>query len=718
MSQLKHKFPHLYRKRGGDRDVSARATHLKAAMENVSVATIERKQMSNKTTFKRIALAVVGALSFGVLASGPSSAAIVANSETLTLSASSVTVTAGETATVTVTNSYIAGAVTDTTIVGVTGAGAVANAATTGVILVPTTDSANTVGTTYTALRAHNGSAVSDLTAWAADTSALTAANAFTKTVYTIQIRATANVGSHIYTVYSAAGTDRALRLATTFTLTVTANSSTVATAANSKFWLNRSAEYNAVVPVGTAAADVKPGLERDSALVVSAGTAATPVSQAVIHWIPNNTSDTRVATTGANVDADLILVNTGPGLLSNGTDDPAASSKTKQITLDRNETAVVWSDGSVGTGTIAAYLGSVSPANLLTQAAKTIVFGGKATTFTPKAVAAIVGGGTIGYSDSTTAGTAIVTFTAADAASNAVTSAALNTTTQNPTTGKFYVISSDTRVVHGGFDGTRKDNAECSYTSATVGFTCNLLVVDSGTVTLTIADSTTVSNAPTKSSAVTITVSGAASKGTIALDKAAYTAGEKAILTITAKDRADRVVSNAAHNPFFNFRLDPSSKDPTFAVTTGGDAAGGTFTNLVTYVTSGTTFVNGTDTAVVYMPTVAGTYTFIGGQAGETTTPVSLTFTVIDESVEAANSALDAAQEATDAAIAATDAAILAQEAADEAASAAVAAQETAQAAVDAVTALSAEVTKLVAQLATLQKLLNRVAKRVGVKL
>ena len=47
----------------------------------------------------------------------------------------------------------------------------------------------------------------------------------------------------------------------------------------------------------------------------------------------------------------------------------------------------------------------------------------------------------------------------------------------------------------------------------------------------------------------------------------------------------------------------------------------------------------------------------------------------------------------------------------------AAVAAQETAQAAVDAVTALSAEVTKLVAQLATLQKLLNRVAKRVGVK-
>jgi D-arabinose 1-dehydrogenase-like Zn-dependent alcohol dehydrogenase len=132
-------------------------------------------------------------------------------------------------------------------------------------------------------------------------------------------------------------------------------------------------------------------------------------------------------------------------------------------------------------------------------------------------------------------------------------------------------------------------------------------------------------------------------------------------------------------------------------------------------------TFSAGVSTSTYVMPAtgqqVVLSYTGGAGLSG-TQTADSVTVTVLDPAEEAANSALDAAQEATDAAIAATDAAILAQEAADEAASAAIAAQETAQAAVDAVTALSAEVTKLVAQLATLQKLLNRVAKRVGVKL
>ena len=42
----------------GNRDVSARATHLKAVIEKVSMTTIERKIMSNKTSFKRIALEI------------------------------------------------------------------------------------------------------------------------------------------------------------------------------------------------------------------------------------------------------------------------------------------------------------------------------------------------------------------------------------------------------------------------------------------------------------------------------------------------------------------------------------------------------------------------------------------------------------------------------------------------------------------------------------
>jgi trimeric autotransporter adhesin len=60
----------------GERDASARATHLEAATRKFLVTTNERKQMSTKTNFKRIALVAVAALGLGVLSSVPSQAAI------------------------------------------------------------------------------------------------------------------------------------------------------------------------------------------------------------------------------------------------------------------------------------------------------------------------------------------------------------------------------------------------------------------------------------------------------------------------------------------------------------------------------------------------------------------------------------------------------------------------------------------------------------------
>ena len=58
----------------GERDASARATHLEAATRKFLVTTNERKQMSTKTNFKRVALVAVAALGMGVLSSVPSSA--------------------------------------------------------------------------------------------------------------------------------------------------------------------------------------------------------------------------------------------------------------------------------------------------------------------------------------------------------------------------------------------------------------------------------------------------------------------------------------------------------------------------------------------------------------------------------------------------------------------------------------------------------------------
>ena len=61
----------------GERDASARATHLEAATRKFLVTTNERKQMSTTTNFKRIALVAVAALGLGVLSSVPAVAPAV-----------------------------------------------------------------------------------------------------------------------------------------------------------------------------------------------------------------------------------------------------------------------------------------------------------------------------------------------------------------------------------------------------------------------------------------------------------------------------------------------------------------------------------------------------------------------------------------------------------------------------------------------------------------
>jgi len=92
------KFPRRVRIHGGECGAVARALHhearrfsLPAVEKNVFFTTNERKQMSTKTTLKRIALVAVSALGFGMLSVVPSSAA----TGSMTLSTSSLTVVGG-----------------------------------------------------------------------------------------------------------------------------------------------------------------------------------------------------------------------------------------------------------------------------------------------------------------------------------------------------------------------------------------------------------------------------------------------------------------------------------------------------------------------------------------------------------------------------------------------------------------------------------------------
>jgi hypothetical protein len=88
------KFPRRVRIHGGECGAVARALHHEAKIQtlpavkgNVFFTTNERKQMSTKTIFKRLALVVVSALGLGMMTSVSANAAYVAGSTTISASA-------------------------------------------------------------------------------------------------------------------------------------------------------------------------------------------------------------------------------------------------------------------------------------------------------------------------------------------------------------------------------------------------------------------------------------------------------------------------------------------------------------------------------------------------------------------------------------------------------------------------------------------------------
>ncbi len=716
----------------------------------------------SKLTFKRLALVVVATLGLGVLSSGPSSSAIVASSDTLTLSATSATIAAGETASVTVTQTLIAQAAGDSMLVNLSSQSAPAGGD--GTLGVYVTDSSNATIRTSAQTAGTSCASATDCqsdyfglagTALATTTPLVWGAAGGTTALsatYSFRFMAPTVAGTYVFRIYAsnAVGNSQAIAsVPLTWTVTVTANTSDAATTA-SKFWLNGLDEYTATSRGATTSSNTYKGLEADSALVVTAGavraaSAYTPVG--VIFPVMMNASDTKISTrTGGRVLDSMTITISGAGQLAvNSRYTGLSTTYSKQVTIAFDETAVVFSDGTVGTGTITGYDGTSSASNLaLTQGTKTVTFTGRATTFTVSGYsAAIRAGSTVKYAgaaDSATAAAQAFRFLATDAAGNAVTSAALNT---DKGEAAFYAISSDTSVLASGeagatyaTSGARRSPAlACTYdsTSSVKGYWyCSGRVFDSGTVTVTIVDSRTLTasgnvtsattHAVASSAAYSVTFAGSGYTGTAALNKTTYAPAEAATLTLTCKDAGGRIVADGSNSCWTG--LNWTGAKPTFSTNNSANAAGGTFTDVEAYLGTNT-FVLGTDTALVFMPTTAGTYTLNGRTAGASTDSVVLTFTVVDPNAtaiaattEAANAASDAAAEAIDAANAATDAANLAAEAADAATVAAEEARDAADAATAAVEELATQVATLMAalkaQITTLANTVAKIAKKV----
>jgi len=661
-----YKFPHLYRKRGGDRDVSARATHLKAATGIVPVTTIERKQMSNKTNFKRIALVVVAAVGLGVVATGPSNATVQAGS-TLAIASGTATLVAGsgETATATLTGTFTSVTGPDSMIVtAVQTSGASSGFGTAEWRLLtqgaPASDSSNALNFTRVSASTMNFDARPDRAVSA---------------TWRFDVKSPTVAGTYVWTFYpsfnAALAAGATAPAPVTYTLTVTAANTKPAAAQSSAYITD--ANYPVRANQG------------DSTLVVSAGSTGSYAAVADIKWIQRNSDSS--TSTSILVTESVTAVLTGVGLLSV----VGSSTRAGAVIAGAHETITVWSDGRGGTASIV-----LTTTNMTTWATKTLTFYGTAASASLSAIAGKVSKTGI---DSATALRVVVRD-----ANKALYSTAI----------PMYVHSSDTKVV---LNGTCNGSGGTVTVGAVTAFgACSLtgLVADSGTTKIKVAnfafESTTAQKAAGfVSEEVDIRVVGAPKTVKATFDKASYTPGSEATVTLTWTDGLGQTVDSHT----------------TLA---GALAAGGLDYNVGTDVTDTIiTFGAGVKTYTYVMPStgqkVTLSYNGGAGLAG-TQTADSVSVTVIDPAEEAANSALDAAQEATDAAIAATDAAVLAQESADAAAVAAEAAAETAaeaaeaaKAAVDAVTKLSAEVAKLLTQLATLQKLMNRIAKKVGVK-
>ena len=545
----------------GERDASARATHLEAAFEKYSKTTIERKQMSTTTNFKRIALVAVAALGLGVLTSVPSSAAI--NTDTVTLSASSASQTTAETYTAssaTVTVSYLPSATGDsmTITASLTGAPGTSTALPT-LRLIETAsaivDTDTVAGTTNyatsavpgdtvtanvsTSVRAHVGSAVTTakyavyLTNSTGSTAAPTVAGAYTVKITPATVGLSGAINSTAVTL--------------TINVTVAATQDTTASAATTTAYLQ-------------AAGNANSGITADS-VVAGVRTAGT---KAGFLWIG------QLNAAGSTSAESMTVAITGAGTLGFGTH-PATASSGRSLSVKVGDTVTIFSDGTSGKGTITV-TGGVSGTLLST---KTVNFYGAATSLVGTSNTPILAVG---------ANTFAATVVAKDANSSTMTSLIAET---------LYAFSSDTTIATVGSVGTYASE------SATVTVTG----VKAGSATITFGNASTLALSTIKSTPVTIRVgSTAVASVTVAFDKATYVPGEKATITISLKDSTGQLVVPGT------YELWAATYGLNFAK--GFSAGTGPATTETAVATSALT---GLKTYTVYMPVTAGTVTLTG---------------------------------------------------------------------------------------------------------
>jgi hypothetical protein len=610
--------------------------------------------MSTKTTFKRVALVAVAALSLGVLAAVPSQATVSANS--LTLSSPTSTQLTDETSTATAavaTLSFLNSTLGDTVSVTAYLMSAPAGNTKTPVLQVAETSSA-TVGNTAGAVT-DVGYQNTTQVAYVSGTSAPASVTAKWKVYMNSATVAGTYVIKLVPAVHAGGGVINVDGV--TLTITVGTNPATDKVAASA-------------TSIITTAADTQTTTD---AVVTWPKAVVANAEAAVIKVGLLNAAG--VATVGESFTATV----SGPGLLAQAapSNNINVAAVGRAITVVAGNFVTVYPDGSSGVSTV-----TISSAAGKVLATETLTFYGDATTATATVVKPII---------------------AAAGSQNAILvnlKDAAGTTVSEDTT--FYVTSSDTAKISGAYTATASA-IKYSTTNGTLGagYLIPLTGVAAGTANITVgtkssATATTGVNAP----AVAVRVGSATPASiSVSLDKTAYIPGEKATLTVVVKDADGLALADGTYADIF------ATGGIVADYTLGAGSDTTTATNVVN-------FASGVKTFTLYMPITESDvkFSWTTGTGLATANDSVAGSTTVNVSSSSGAAAIDAANEATDAANAATDAALAAADAAD----AATAAAEDASAAVAKLAkSVNTALANLKKQITSLTALVNKLLRK-----
>ena len=693
MSRYAIKFPFRVRIHGGEFDESARAIHREDGLKTIQAesgivleSTIERKQMSTKTTFKRIALVTVAALGFGVMSVAPSIAAAPAGVST-TLSAASSAVVQGTAATTTVTTSgiYSSGDTTTTTVALTSWPAAATNASLAGMITATLTAVDTATANTATT---SNGQVV-QTTAGVISANGAVPALVSGRTTVSVTPSLTNTVGTYVYTVTTVSNASPVTTLSTlTWTVVVSAPATLFST--------------NFIGAAVNATAD---------AATLSASSTAAALEVAVLTSRQYQTVDATTLIDNTKASAVTVTV-TGAGALGTATSS-AVRGPSVVIAAGTSATTPIYlfADGRSGTATITTTIGTYS-------SVKTFKFLGTMTTMSVTASNKNIG----------VAETGTLTVAGADVNANATATPTLTAAASSDATIATVAFSGAVATVTGVKAGT----ATITLTAGTVVTTSVVTILPVTAPKLAWAFDKDTYLAGEKMT-LTITAAGVADGA-----RAAFVAAPAPNFALTGAS-ATLVASPVFAAGVATYVLYAPSNPGKFTLTATVGAAIDTEAVIIaaagtrTVATLSATTTNEALVAAQEATDAANEATDAGNNAKDAADQAieaadAATIAAQDAAaaaeaagemaVEAAEAAGAIAQDALDAANAATDAALSAAEAADAATAAATEAKESADAATAAVAALATQVATLMAALnakiTTLSNLVAKIAKKV----